>query len=360
MSVSLPNIDIKFSQLAYTFVERSERGNAILILKDDTNKTLNTKVYKLITDVTADAALYTATNLQYIKDCMVGLPNTVTVVRVDTTATFADALKIVAGLNTGWVGFAEGTAADYETLSVWTKQMETNKKTFKSAVYKPTNTPNCRHVVELSNDKVTFTDSRGQVTGDKFIPSLIGFLAGCNVLKGTTYLVMSNLTSVVEPVDVNASLNAGKLALINDEDNVKIGLGINSLTTFDTTQTEDFRFIEIVEAQDLILDDIRSTFKNNFVGKYKNNTDNQMIFVSGINAYFKSLADLDVLDKNSTNKADIDTVSQRNAWIAVNPDAVNWNDAKVRANAFKKQVFLAGNTKILFSMADLKFNISMQ
>ena len=36
MAVTLPKILIKFQQLAASFVQRSERGIAILILRDDT------------------------------------------------------------------------------------------------------------------------------------------------------------------------------------------------------------------------------------------------------------------------------------------------------------------------------------
>ena len=36
MSITMPAIEIKFRQLASTFIQRSERGTAVLIIKDDT------------------------------------------------------------------------------------------------------------------------------------------------------------------------------------------------------------------------------------------------------------------------------------------------------------------------------------
>lgn len=365
LTVALPNIDIVFKQLASTLINRSSRANAILIIKDDTDKTFKIKEYSLSSEVEEDSALYTAENLQYIKDTWLGLPGRVTVVRIDKTdGNIGDALAIIAGLNTtGWVGIAEGATvsnADEDALAIWTKQMEQQKKTFKSVVFNPTAPPDCKHVVVLNNSEVIFNDTRVEQTGDKFIPSLLGYLAGANVEKGTTYLEMKNLKSVTQPADINETLNTGQLVLINDEGKVKIGLGINSLTTLDEDHTEDEKYIEIVEAQDMMLDDIRSNFKNNYINKYKNKLDNQIIFISAVNTYLKELEGQGVLDDEFTNKADIDVDAQRKAWITSNADAANWSDTKVRQNAYKRAMFLNGNVKILFSMTDLNFTINMQ
>lgn len=361
MTVALPSIDITFKQLASSFVERSQRGNVLLILKDDTDKTFSVKDYSLSTDVTADASKYTAANLQYIKDAMVGLPNKITTIRIDTTAELSVALAIASGYSTGWIGIAEGTTEEQGELATWIKQQRSLKKTIKGIVYKPTTPPDSEAIANLSIDKVTFSDSRGEQTGDKFVASLLGFLAGCNVEKGSTYLQMTNLTSVTAMLDadVNTALEAGKFMLINDEGKVRIGAGINSLTTLGTDKTEDFKYIEVVETMDLILDDIRKTFKNDFINKYRNKTDNQMIFISAVNSYFRSLASSDILDSNYNNTSYIDTVAQKNAWIAVDATAKDWTEVKVKNMAFKKQMFLAGNIKILQSMTDLSFNIAM-
>ncbi|MBU3145726.1 phage tail sheath protein, partial [Clostridium sp. CF012] len=61
----LPTIDIIFKQQAYSFVQRSSRGNVILILRDSTDITFKTKEYKLLTEVVADILKYTPENLQY-------------------------------------------------------------------------------------------------------------------------------------------------------------------------------------------------------------------------------------------------------------------------------------------------------
>lgn len=361
MSNTLPTIDIIFKQKASSFVQRSERGEVILIVKDDTDKTFSTKTYNLITDIDVDTAKFTPENLQHIKDCMLGLPNKVFVIRVDTTKTVTDALNIVPTVvSTGWIGMADSVSADSDTIATWIKQQRLLKKTYKAVVFAPTIPPNSEGVVELANTNVTFTDStRGTKSGSEFVSTLLGYLAGANITRSTTYLKMANLTSVVEAADDNVAIAAGKLVLINDNGTVKIGLGVNSLTTFDTVKTEDFSSIEVVEAMDLMLDDIRSTFKNNFIGS-RNKYDYQVIFISAVNNYLNSLEDIDVLDNLYNNTSYVDIEAQRQALIAAGKtEAATWEDAKVRNNTYKKSVFLMGDVKILQSMANLKFNINM-
>lgn len=358
MTIEQPNIDISFIRSAYSFVERSARGNVVLIIKDDTDETFAQKVYKTIAELTVDKALYTAENLQYIKDTMEGGPFKTTVIRVALLDTFESALLLVETLNTGWVGFAGGLPADYESLATWVEQMKAAKKTFMAAVFAPTTPPNSTNVVELENTLVTFSDARGEASGDIFIPSLLGFLAGANVDKGTTYLTMGNLASVTMPADIDAELQLGKMVLINDEDGVKIVLGINTLTEITEDETEDFQFIETIEINNLMLDDIRTEFKK-WIGKYKNIYDNQVIFLSAVNNYLKILEDANILDSNFDNLVEINVALQRAAWVTVNPLAVDWTDTKVKSMAFKRQLFLKANVKELQSITDLNFIISL-
>lgn len=356
--ISLPLIEIIFKQLASTFIKRSERGISVLIIRDDTNKTFSSKEYKNLKDLEKDEALYTATNYQNIVDVLSFAVAKVIVIRVDVAGTMADALSLVEKtVKTGWIT-AVGNAADYTEIINWIKSKEQSGETYKAVIYNAA-TPNSKHVVNFANPKVTFSDVRAEVTGDKYLPSLLGILASCNIEKGTTYFVCENLVSVQEVADNNTALNSGQFILINDFDNVKVGLGINSLTTFTGNDIEDMRYIDIVEAMDLITDDIRNTFKNDYIGKYKNNLDNQMLFISAVNTYFNALAREDILDINYKNIVDINVSAQRAAWAQIKPEADQWDDTKVKNTTYKRNVYLAGDIKILGAMENLLFDISM-
>lgn len=360
--IKLPNIEVTFKQLAGSLIERSERGIAVLIVKDDTDKTIGVKEYSSILSVEKDKAKYADENFQYIKDIFSFSLNKVVVVRVDKTGgKIADALALIEkNVKTGWITIAGGVAEDWTTLASWIKSKEQEEKTYKAVVYK-TAVTDCKHLVNFSNDSVTFADTRGKVSGEKYCPSLIGILASCNVKRGTTYFKCTNLTKVEEVADNQAAVGAGKFVLINDIDSVQIALGVNSMTTTDgKTATEDMKYIDVVEAMDLIQDDISSVFKNEYLGSYKNNYDNQILLISSINTYFKQLADQDVLDSSYENRVDVDVETQRLAWIGTGKsEAETWTEQQVKNNAYKRTVYLYGDIKILGAMENLQFNINL-
>lgn len=369
MAVTMPSVEVIFKQLAGSLISRSERGIAVLIIKDDTDKSFNYKSYSDITQLDADKEKYTEDNYNAIKDCLTFSPVKCYVFRIDSEGgNIADALKrIETKLKTGWITIAGGQTEDYTALVSWIKSKEQKGKTYKAVVYK-TATTDSRHVVNFYNDKVTFADKRGEKEGGVYCPSLVGILASCNVEQGCTYFSCTNLSEVQEftgegDIDENRdeAIGAGKFILFNDDEVVKIARGINSLTTTDGLNlTEDMKFIDIVETMDLISDDISSTFIKTYLGKYKNNYDNQMLFVSSINSYFTELESESILDNNYENNVVIDTETQRNAWLGVGKsEAADWDDVTIKNNTFRRSVFLKGDIKILGAMEDLKFTVQL-
>ena len=124
--------------------------------------------------------------------------------------------------------------------------------------------------------------------------------------------------------------------------------------------TEDMSFIETVECMDMIQDDISDVFKETYLGNYKNKLDNQILLISAINGYLKELADNNILDPEYENKVSINVEKQRQAWITSGKsEAADWDDSKVKTSTFKRDVFLSGDIKVLGSMTNLKFDISL-
>lgn len=389
MSISLPQIRITFKQLVASFIERSERGNVILIVRDDTS-IFSTKVYEKQEDLDKDKDLYTDFNYSYISDTFHGKANKVTVVRIGTTDDMSSAFTVIKGLEVGWIGIIESTfnQADQNSLVNFVKAQRDIFKNFKCAVYNPTMPPNNKGIVVLSNLKGEFTDSRGLQDGDKIIPTLIGYLAGANVTRSVTNITLSNLKSVIigstpsnltatnigstavtltwqdDGTDVEGLINSGQLVLINKDGAVKVGVGINSLTdppdgSKDPDAENDEKYIEIVEAEDMIQDDISKAFDVGYQGSTKNKLDNQMLFVNEVNQYFDGLESIDVLDNQYNNIADIDIDTQREALNKSGVDASKMTDAQVKQYTYKRDLFLKGDIKILFAMANLNFGITM-
>ncbi len=360
MAVKLPTIGITFYQKAVSLIERSERGIAVLIVRD-TTQTQKFYSFKASAEVPEDA--FTAENLKYIKDVYaLKQPYRVCVVRIGTTASVTDAVSIIeSNVPTAWVTIANGKTEDFAELVSWIGTCEQNAKTYKAIVHGIDPAPDKKHVVDFVNESVTFNDSRATAAGSAYLPSLLGLLAGSNVETGVTNALCGNLISVEAVEDPDNAVGNGQFILVNDVDYVRVGVGVNSLiTTNGLTLTEDMKYIETVEAMDLIADDIRDEFKNNYVGKYRNNYDNQILFIAAIRHYFGQLAKQYILDPEYENTADINVVEQRAAWIGTGKaEAAEWTDAEVKRMAFKRTVYLIADIKILGSMEHLAFEINM-
>ena len=160
---------------------------------------------------------------------------------------------------------------------------------------------------------------------------------------------------------IDDAIDDGNLVLWIDEDKVKVGRGVNTLTTITATDTADMKKIIIVESMNIILEDIYSTFKDFYIGKYKNSYDNQCLFISAVNSYFRQLAREEILDPEYDNCSYVDVEAQREAWLAIGKTAAaDWTEAEVKKMTFKSYIYLAGQVKILDAIEDLHFVITME
>lgn len=356
MALGMPNIEVTFRQLAATAIRRSSRGILALVIRDSKE---SVSTYTTDLEITEDA--YTKENAAFIKQAFLGAPAKVIVVGLGTD-TANDALKkTLDGLSFNWIAFASGEKEDQEAIVSYVKNRNTTRKgkKVKGFVYNVTVT-NDMHIVNLTNKKATWKDTSTEIAGWQLLPRLAGILAGLPMTRSATYYPLDDVVSVEEPEDLDTAVDNGEFFLFNDEGKIKISRAVNSLTELGVNQTEDMKSIAIVEAMDLIQEDIYTTFKNDYLGKYKNSYDNQCLFIAAVNGYFKDLTKEEILDRNYNNLSGVDVEAQRDAWIANGTEeAKEWDETKVKEMSFKRKVFLSGNVKILDAIEDLIFPITM-
>lgn len=351
--MGLPQININFLGRAVSAIARSSRGIVALVLKDDT-PTAKSQEIKSIDDLVATD--WTAKNLAYIKQVLKGTPSKIIIEVVPTaTADYLEVLNRLSFKKFNYLTIPDITAPQTSDVVTWIKEKRKAKKTFKAVL------PNVKADLE---GIINFTTSGIKVgeetyTSAEYAPRIAGILAGLDFTRSSTYFVLDEVESIVEHADPDGAIDAGELILINDGEKIKIGRGVNSLVTTTTTKTEDFKSIRIIEVVDMISDDVRSVFEDEYVGKVNNIYDNQVLFITALNAYFKELADDEVLDKEADNIAEINVDAQRLAWEKIGTDTSTWEDQTVKETSFKRNVFLRGNVKIVDSMEDLDFNIFM-
>lgn len=358
--IDLPKINIAFKQKVDTFIERSERGTAALLIKDQTKSGAEHITYTDVADLRADKAKYTSENFLYLMDVMEFGVARLDVIRVDQEGGVAAALDLlIKKVNTAWIGLVSEETEDYSTLITWVKARAEEGRTFKTICVG--NGIDHENISELDEQTVTFADSRGVKDIKYYIPSLVGIAAACNVTRSMTNFVCKNLVEVSEVANVKTSLNKGKLILINSYGAVKVGSGINSLTTFNAEdgKFEDMRYIDIKEAFDMIVDDISEVYRNEYSGSTKNLPDEQVMFISEVNTYFAGLEEINVLNPKYDNVAELDLAAQRAAWAAIKAEAKTWDDTKVKNTPFKRTVFVKGDIFVVGAMDNLSMNLNV-
>ena len=360
MAIGLPQIIINFVKKAYTAITRSAKGIAVIIIKDETDITFSLKEYNYVSEVDVDKAKYTEANFQQINDVFLGIPNKVYVVRIALAGAFADAVSIIDTLKFNWICLADGTAADQQALATYVKEKNAVNKIrkIKAVTYKATITDDM-HIVNFTNETIRRLGGT-DLAGWNYLGRITGMLAGLPFTRSATYYELPDLEYVVEPEDMDAAIDAGEFILMNDYGEVKVARAVNSLQTLGNNKTEDMKKITIVEAMDLILDDIATEFKKNYIGKYKNKYDNQALFISAVNGYFDLLEKEEVLDNEFKNEALVDIESQRKAWLTSGKtEAVDWDENTVKNNTFSSRMYLSANVKMLDAIEDMMLDVNM-
>lgn len=377
-NATLPKIIIAFKALAASFVERSERGVAILIVREEgeTVEGEYVPVETRIEEVTYETDLtdWSNANAARIADMLDIGPAKVVVLTMDTNATVADATPVIeANYPSGRVTIVGKTSADYSALSTWAKA----KKTYHALIFSTASQDN-KYVENVYSQSVTFdpdwdtprsaqgTLVRGTVTSEELLPMICAILSKANV-NGASSTILKALKSTEDVASADNVVNAGNLILYNDWNGsdrvVRLGTAVNTLTTFDNSandgdQIEDMRYIEVAEAADMIRADIKSVFRDSYIGQ-KNSVDNQMQLIGAIGDYYDRLEEEDILNSASANTVEIDVDAQRAAWITVNPEAADWDDDTVRSKPFKRKVFIKSDIQILQSIQDLSMKITL-
>lgn len=360
--IGLPNIDIVFQQKAVTAVQRSERGILAIVVKDG-KQTQGIKrfTYRRGSDVVKTD--YEESNYKDIMRAFDVAVNKVYVFRCAGATDAKDAVKEIEKVRFNYI--CTNDANYQQGLATYTRQFNANSAGHKIVcVVANVETADSKYIINLKGSGGKLKDDT-EVTAEDYTIRIASTLCNLPMNRSLTYYVFSDLKSwddsyIDDENGIDSWISKGFLTLINDDDEVKCGRAVNSLVTFTSTDTEDMSYIIIVESMNLILEDIYTTFKDYYVGKYKNTLSNQRLFISSVNSYFRTLVSEEILDDAYDNHAEIDVETQRDAWTAIGKtEAEDWSDSKVRQMSFRTNVYLAGDVKITNCMEDLKFIVSL-
>lgn len=348
-----PSISIAFKTLATTAIQRSERGTVCLILQD-TKATQKWYTFKTIADVETEK--WDKDSIKYINLAMHYGAFKILVRVIQSGEDTSKVLKDLEMRKFNWLAYPKASETEDQTVVNWVKQQFGNTGVIgKTVKYVSSFADKTDHVaiVELANGG-TYKSIYGDFTAQEYTAAIAGLIAGMPLNRSADNYTMSDLKSVE---DYEPKL--GKFSLYNDEEVVKVNYGVNSKTTFDSTWKKDTRKIKVVEGMCFIVDDIRDTFKNYWLGKYINDYDNKMNFCSNITkVYFKEMAP-NVLNGDYDNKVEIDIEAHKKVIIADGLEVSSMTDLEILQYPTGEDVYLTGDVRFVDTMASLSLTMTM-
>ncbi|UEL47355.1 phage tail sheath C-terminal domain-containing protein [Terrisporobacter hibernicus] len=350
--MGLPEINIVFQSLATTAIERSQRGTVVLIVKDDT-ATERTYTFTKISEV--DKTKFTSKIYDYIELAFKGSPNKLIVEVMNTTneRTLQLVLKDLKNKKFNYMAIPGIEKSETTEVTTWIKECRKDGKVFKAVL--PNTAADYEGIINFATTGIKVGDKA--YTTEEYCARIAGILAGLPVTRSSTYYVLDEVDEIVEHDDPNTDIDAGKLILVNDGVKIKIGRGVNSLTTVEQPKSKEFKKIKILESMDIMYEDIKTTFEDEYIGKVTNSYDNKIIFLSAVNAYFRGLQKDGVLEPNSEALAELDLIAQEKYLTENQVDITELSEQELKEANTGSKVFFKASVTPLDAMEDLDFNI---
>ena len=197
------------------------------------------------------------------------------------------------------------------------------------------------------------------IRSEDYTARIAGLLAGVSLTESSTYKVLKEVVDIKQSAKPDEDINAGKLIIIFDGEKFKIARGVTSLVTVSEEVPEDFKKIKIVEASDMVRNDIKTTFEDQYVGKRNNTYDNKQIFVGAVYSYLTELGEK-VIDKDEDIEVLIDT-----GWIKKyleekkKKDTSEMSEIELNKSNTGSHLAIKAKFKFLDAMEDLTMGIEM-
>lgn len=380
-----PSMDIQFIERAITAVTRGERGIVLLWVKDSLPAAaVNPATIILSSDI--PSGLSDAT-VEQIKLAMIGYTNAPKKVLVYGMGISEDAET--AAVDAGYkkaMEVSETVKFDYlaiptvetdgktQEVASWVKSMRDNKRKKIKAVL-PKIEADHEGVINFTTDRnvktETVTEKDGTktavdivYTAEQYCARIAGLIAGTPLTIACTYAPLTELSDCTRLTDIDTPVDNGEFIVFYDGEKVKVVRGVNSFVTTVDGKGDSFKKIKIVEAMDMINDDIIKTAQDSYLGKYANSYSNKCLLISAISGYFAQLKRDGIISSYSVSldAEAIRTYLKSKGLKATLEDGTikevdECSDEEIITADTGSFVFLTGNVKILDAIEDIKMPI---
>lgn len=356
MSNSMPKITITFLNAAETLVSRSARGTVAVILRD----AAASGAAELRSAAEIPAAL-TAANKTYLQQAFLGsvsgrVRRVLVYVLAADASDFSTAYAWLATQTFDWLCLPpDATSTMCEACKTWLLAQRSENGAIYKAVL-PNYTADCERIVNFDTGGIKV----GSVTytAAQYCARIAGILASTPVTESVTYAALPEVEDVTRltATAMDAAVAAGKLLAFFDGQTVRLGLGVNSMTTIGATQSADMQKILVMECRDMIEDDLRRLFAGEYIGKLKNVYDGRLTVLTGVKTYFESLETQTVVQPGWT--AELDASATRAYLEGASIDTSDMDDDAVLRYNYGTSMFLKVTAKILDAIENITITIS--
>ena len=363
MGLGVPSINIAFIEQALTAIQRGERGIIAMLLKDTE---MEEKSSFTVFDVSDIPENLSEDNKQQLKFALMGYqtaPKKILGYCMKTSDGYKDALKWAATQKFNYlVATTAETDGKTQDIVSWIKSQRTNNHMTYKAVLSNT-AADCEAIVNLTSG-ATMGKTK-YYTAEQLCSRVAGIICGTPLTMSCTYAPLTEMTDCdrFEEPDLIAAVDRGELKFMWDGEKVKLCRGVTSFITTAEGKGETFQKIKLVDAMDMIVDDIRKTAQDNYIGKYPNTYDNKCLLVSAINGYFTTLVNEKVM---GSGKCKINVNAQRNYFVSkggklvIDGETVNVEDCSdddIKRGNTGSKVFLRGDGSVLDATEDIEMPI---
>jgi len=347
-----PKFKVAFKELAVLAIQRQQRGSVVMILKDDTAE-IDKVVYRGLGDV--NKADYTAENYDRLTLAFLGSPSKVIVIKAaEDTDGFNEVLAKLDYYDNYTLCYPEGEASEFTAIQNYIKGVRA-KNNYSRAVLGGAMSPDAEYIINFTTDNIQ-ANVNGEVktfTSGDYTCRVAGALSGLAPSRSLTYFELPEIVEAPLSEDADADVADGKLIILHQDGAYRFSRAVNSLVTLTDGVTEAFQKIRVLDIMDMIANDIVTTFRTGYVGKYTNSFTNKNRLIGAINSYLLGLANEGLLEAENDNAVYI-SAEKTKLYLedkGVDTSEMTYNEL-IRANT-GSQVFLDGVCSPTDAMEDL-------
>lgn len=353
--MGLPSINIVFQTVGIESIKKSEKGTVALILRDEALSGGMT-LYN-VTDIPDKLSEANRVYVTQAFDGYINPPRKILVYIIEPDADITGALMYFSTQSFDYLaGPPDLTEEEAETIASWVKSERLGDHTAKAVL--PNVAADHEGIINFTTDALNAGDMA--YTTAQYCARIAGLIAGTPMTIACTYAPLRELSSVarMSKEQLDEAIDAGEFVLFHDGEKVKVGRGVNSFVTTIQGKGAAFKKIKIVEAMDMIQNDIRTTAQDNYIGKYANSYDNKCLLILAIKGYLEELENGGILERG-TSIVDIDLEAQENYLKKQGIDTSAMTEKEIRAANTGSFVFLRVTVSILDAIEDIVIRVTI-